>query len=334
MSGGVFFEDHRRLFHAAHRATRVPRPTPRLFIQIASHPGWGNERFMPQFLPLGALPNPRWFDVRLPTPSHQVELEYLGTAGFVVRGRGRTLVLDPYVSRLSLRALLRPLTPDEAALGRILPFADDVLVGHAHYDHVLDAPSLCRRTGARLIGSRAVNMVGRGFGLPEAQLLETSGDDDEIACGSWRVRGLPSRHGKVFAGRVLFPGDIAAPPRWPARIDALKHGLVLNWLLQTDGFSLVHVDSADFIRESLAGVRADVLCLCAAGRRYRPRYVEEAIACLKPRFVIPCHWDTMITPIGEPARLLPGIDLPGMLREIEQAGAQAVPLQLLQRAMF
>ena len=35
------------------------------------------------------------------------------------------------------------------SLGR----ADDVLVGHAHMDHVLDAPSLCMRTGARLIGS-------------------------------------------------------------------------------------------------------------------------------------------------------------------------------------
>jgi L-ascorbate metabolism protein UlaG (beta-lactamase superfamily) len=288
---------------------------------------------MLQFLPLGAFPDPCWFEADLPTPSHQVELQYLGTAGFIVRGRGRTLVLDPYVSRLSLPALLRSLTPDEGALERHIPFADDVLVGHAHYDHVLDAPALCRRTGARLIGAPAVQKVGRAFGLPESQLLETSGQS-VIPCGNWRVRGLPSRHGKVFAGRVLFPGDITEPLRWPARIHQLKHGLVLNWLLETDGFSLVHIDSADFLRESLASVRADVLCLCAAGRRYRPRYVAEAIECLQPRFVIPCHWDTMITPMDAPARLLPGLDLPGMMREIAQAGAQPLLLPLLQRAVF
>ena len=54
--------------------------------------------------------------LRRPTcGSNSIELEYLGTAGFVVRGKGRTLVLDPYVSRLPLHKLWRPLAPDESA---------------------------------------------------------------------------------------------------------------------------------------------------------------------------------------------------------------------------
>jgi L-ascorbate metabolism protein UlaG (beta-lactamase superfamily) len=202
-----------------------------------------------------------------------------------------------------------------------------VLVGHAHFDHVLDAPALCRRTGARLIGSRAVAMVGRSFGLPEHQLRETAGRE-HISSGVFRLRGLPSRHGKVLFGRVLFAGDLEQPVRWPPRAAELKHGLVLNWHVETEGFSLVHIDSADFISEELAGARADVLCLCAAGRRYRHRYVAEAIELVRPRYVIPCHWDTMITPYGAPVRLLPGIDLAGMLREIEAAGAEAILMPL------
>ncbi|MFT3928325.1 MAG: MBL fold metallo-hydrolase [Myxococcales bacterium] len=267
-----------------------------------------------------------------PTSHFGVELEYLGTAGFVVRGQGRTLVLDPYVTRVPLHRLWRPLQSDEALVARVIPKADDVLVGHAHYDHVLDAPTLCRRTGARLIGASAVMQVGRAFGLPEHQLCETSGGE-AIPSGPFRIRGLPSRHGKVFLGRVLFPGDITEPPSWPPGIAELKHGLVLNWHLELGDFSLVHVDSADFIPRELEGLRADVLCLCAAGRHYRPRYVEEAIALLRPRYVVPCHWDTMITPL-ERCQPLPGIDLPKMVSEIEAAGAQAVMMPVLGRASF
>jgi len=252
-----------------------------------------------------------------PVPRHGAALRYLGTAGFVLEAAGRTLVLDPYVTRAPLRKVLgdRPLVPDEAAIARLVPHADDVLVGHAHYDHVLDAPA------------HAVCHVGRAAGVPEAQLHETDGRAD-IASGPLTIRGLPSRHGKVLLGRVLFPGDIVAPPPWPARARELRHGPVLNWHVHGAGFSLVHVDSADFLRDELAGVRADVLCLCAAGRKYRPGYVAEAIALLRPHLVLPCHWDTMISAPDAPLRMLPGIDLAGMVAEIRAHGAEALVLPM------
>jgi L-ascorbate metabolism protein UlaG (beta-lactamase superfamily) len=282
---------------------------------------------------IGTAPDARWFQPLSLEARHDVELTYLGTAGFVIRGHGRTLVLDPYLSRVPLPELWRPLRSDTALVQRLVPHADDVLVGHAHYDHVLDAPALCARTGARLIGGPAVMHVGRAAGLAETQLCEVRGHE-RIASGPFVVRGLPSRHGKVFLGRVLFPGDIEAPPSWPPRIAELRHGLVLNWHLELAGLSLVHIDSADFVREELGRVRADVLCLCAAGRRYRPRYVEEAIELVRPRFVLPCHWDTMITPIEGPCRVLPGLDLPGMLREIRACGATPLMLPVLGRVRF
>ena len=47
------------------------------------------------------------------------------------------------------------------------PRANDVLVGHAHHDHVLDAPEVCRHTGARFIGGPDACQVARAAGLPE-----------------------------------------------------------------------------------------------------------------------------------------------------------------------
>ncbi len=258
------------------------------------------------------------------TEDTHLTLTYLGTAGFVLQNAARTVVLDPYVSRPDLvETISKPLVPNKALIQQLIPAADDVLIGHAHYDHILDAPDLCLQTGARLIGSRAAIMVGRAAGVPESQLRETAGRED-IASGSWTIRGLPSIHGKAAFGMIPIPGDITAPPPWPPRILDLKHGLVLNWFVDTGKLKIVHIDSADFIREELADMTADVVCLCAIGRHYRPDYVKEVVALLKPRWIIPCHWDTMMTPIHTTPDLIPGVDLAGFIQEIKDAGCEVL----------
>lgn len=277
-------------------------------------------------------PDPQWYS---PSPATEgIRLQYLGTAGFVIQHQGHTVVLDPFVSRDSLwKTLTQPLYSQPSLVKRLIPAANDVLIGHAHYDHILDAPLLCQQTGARLIGSSSTAMVGRAAGLAESQLVETTGHED-IASGDWTLRGLPSIHGKAVMGRIPFPGHMTTPPPWPPRIHQLKHGLVLNWLVKTAGLTFAHIDSADFIAEELQGHHCDVLCLCAIGRKYRPGYVADAVRLLKPKWVVPCHWDTMITPIEQRPDLLPGVDLPGMIVEIEAMGATPIVVPLLGSVHF
>ena len=162
-------------------------------------------------------PQPAWF-THAPLPASSSP----GTAGFVLSAPERTVVLDPFVTRLPLGHLLanKPLPSDPALVQRLIPKADDVLIGHAHFDHILDGPVLCQQTGARLVGSRAACMVGRAAGLPEAQLVETAGRQD-IASGAWTLRGLPSVHGKALFGKIPLPGDITAV-YWPVSGSALK----------------------------------------------------------------------------------------------------------------
>lgn len=266
-------------------------------------------------------------------PGDGVELIYLGTAGFIIRNAARTVVLDPYLSRPDLRRTVSAkLVPDKALIKKVIPQADDVLIGHSHYDHVLDAPEICIQTRARLIGSRSTMMIGRAAGVPVHQLRETAGNED-IRAGDWTLRGVPSRHGKVF-GRVPFPGDIHFPPPWPPRMGDLKHGPVLNWIVNTGALTIAHVDSADFINEELQGHCCDVLCLCAIGRKYRKDYTKEIIGLLKPRWVVPCHWDTMITPLESDPDLIPTVDLPGFMDEIRDAGAEPMLAPILGRLRF
>ncbi len=257
-----------------------------------------------------------------------VRLRYLGTAGFVVQGADRTLVLDPFLTRPGLfKTAFGRLLPDAELIRTFIPQADEVIIGHAHHDHVLDGPEVCLQTGARFIGSPSACNVARAAGLPEDQLVETLGRE-VIECGRVKIKGLPSRHGKIYFGRIPLPGDITEPPAWPPRYRALRHGLVLNWHLDLDGVRIVHIDSADFIEEELEGLKADILCLCAIGRNHRPGYTETAVRMLEPRYVVACHWDWFFTPYRKEPRCLPGVDLEGFADEIRQAGAQPLILPL------
>src|SRR5215203_5079714 len=51
-----------------------------------------------------------------------LEVEWLGVSGYRLSYEGRTLFVDPYLSRIPLRSLLsrRPALPSEAALDRFL----------------------------------------------------------------------------------------------------------------------------------------------------------------------------------------------------------------------
>ena len=258
-----------------------------------------------------------------------VQLKYLGTSGFVFSGANRTLVVDPFVSRPSLLETgCLPLQSNARLLKTVIPQADDVLIGHAHHDHILDAPQLCQQTGARFIGSEDSCRIARAAGVSESQILETNGRE-KIACGdSCVVEGVPSLHGRVYFNRVTLPGTVAEDFQWPTRFWRFRHGQVLNWHLDIDGLKIVHIDSADFIEQELQGKTADVLCLCAIGRRWRPNYVQDAVRLVQPKLVIACHWDWFFTPYQGPHYLLPGVDLNGFVGEIEQTGCEAAILPI------
>ena len=260
--------------------------------------------------------------------SGRVRFTFLGTAGFVVQSQARTFVLDPYLSRPGLfRTAFGRLPVDRERLRRYIPAADEVLVGHSHHDHALDAPDLCRQTGARLLGSVSTAHLARAAGLDDGQVVVVR-PGEAVVCGAACATAWRSRHGKALLGRVPLPGEITAPPPWPPRVWHLRHGAVYHWQLQLEGLSVLHVDSADFLDEEL--VPADVLLLCAVGRQYRKDYTRRLLERVRPKVVIPCHWDDFTLPIEAPPRQLPGVDVQGFVEEIRAAGARPVVLAPLQ----
>jgi hypothetical protein len=111
-------------------------------------------------------------------PANQVEITYLGTSGILVRYRGAALLTAPFFSKPMLKHValsMIPLgangfrmTPDTTLIERFLPASADnasaILVGHGHYDHLLDVPYIAnhRARSARVYGGPTIRHMLMG----------------------------------------------------------------------------------------------------------------------------------------------------------------------------
>jgi L-ascorbate metabolism protein UlaG (beta-lactamase superfamily) len=278
------------------------------------------EAFCPRWRPRPEL-RPRL----APNIRAALRLRWLGAAGFAVETPTTTVLLDPFVSRPGFAAIAAgPLVPDLEGIRKNMPRrVDAVLCGHAHFDHLLDAPLIAQLTGAKLIGSRAACNFGRAALLPEDRLVEIPPPGGTRTVGDVEIRFVPGRHGRLLFGRVPHPGDVPAPPRLPAWWHAYRAGDVFGILLRARGVSVYHNGSADLVDDALAGHRADVLLACLAGRRATPRYAERLIGALQPRLIVPMHHDAFFLPRADGVRLLPRVDLDGFVAEARRLAPAA-----------
>src|SRR6266702_1195199 len=98
----------------------------------------------------------------------RLTLEWLGCATFRVRVAGLTLFFDTYVDRV-------PGTGSSGVSAAAVDEADFVFLSHAHFDHMLGADVIARRTGARVVGSYECARILRANGVPDTQVLPASG---------------------------------------------------------------------------------------------------------------------------------------------------------------
>jgi L-ascorbate metabolism protein UlaG (beta-lactamase superfamily) len=244
-------------------------------------------------------------------------VQWLGTAGFRVLSRGHHVWLDPHLSRHALGELaLGKLEPRLDRIRAEVDIAHAVAVGHSHFDHALDAPAVAQLHGARVYGSGDTLNWCRGAGVPEQNLVEMHGRGEIFAEGPFAVRAVLSAHSPFFAGRVPFPGRIEQVLRAPAHCSSWRVGLTFGLHLQCAGVSVYHLGSANLVEAELAGIQADVLLCCTVGRQAVRDFTRRAIRALRPKIVVPCHWDQFWTPIDGPLRQIPSNDLGGFLREV------------------
>jgi L-ascorbate metabolism protein UlaG (beta-lactamase superfamily) len=267
---------------AAGCGKKAPYPAPRttlpFWIQAEKHPPIGPER------PLGAK---------------QLAVRWYGTAAFEVRTAKGTVFFDPNFTRDPLPALLfgaARAKPERWSYSYGQPTA--IFVGHAHFDHFLDAPEFAKRTGATLYASEEALRVARAEGVPEPQMHAVRGGQ-RVAVGDMVVEILPGRHSEMITQR-LAGGSMPPTVKAPMWFLSYKNGPTFTFLVRWRGRTLAHIDSADFDDAAFSGHKADVALFAISGWTSTKDVFARLYADLGPDVFVPMHHDDFFVPLSEP----------------------------------
>lgn len=249
-------------------------------------------------------------------------IQYLGTAGWVVRSGALTILIDPYVSRINgppppgvaqytSPGDSRPIyhwddtaIADERAIEKYVPAADIILVTHTHYDHVLDVPHIALKTHALIIGTESTQNVMRAYGVPEQQLLTVRGGED-YDFGTFAVKVIPSLHSALDHKHYFSSAIAPAGLRAPLTLRQIHpEGGTLAYLMRIAGTELLAFGSMNYIEREIDGLRPDLVMAGAGSSRQEIyQYTKRLMHALgNPPIVLPTHWDNFLAPYGASQR--------------------------------
>jgi L-ascorbate metabolism protein UlaG (beta-lactamase superfamily) len=262
-------------------------------------------------------------------PPNAIRVTYLGVNGFQFEAGGHVLLVDPYFTRVGLwsAALNQRIesNPDRVneGLKHICRNADALLVTHAHFDHLLDAPEIMRRTHAQIVaGPTAIRLV-ESFGISpnKCQIVE-QGSVRKV--GRWTIRAFATQHDRLF-GKVPFDRCPPAPrerEKPPVKASDWCVGEPLAFVIEAAG-KRIYIDSGGVPGAPDPRIEdVDLAILGVALPDSRERF-GEAVRQLRPRYILPSHQDDMFGPVDHgfvfgkmtnfPALLSQSRNLPGRL---------------------
>ena len=313
-----------------------------------------------------------------PDSDRVIEVTYLGVSGLMIEHRGHVLLTAPFFSDLRL-GLVRPkfsrffrqsprIWPDTQAIEQLLPKSADraavILVGHGHYDHLLDVPYIAthRATGALIYGGPTVRHILMGdptlrrdgghrlmaIDAEHAGTAERAGTWIYTTDSAFRFMPLWGGHAPTFhllwesytfaSGKVLSDMDSLphAPPDWKLGEPYAFLIDVLEPRTTRTVFRLYFEDAPSapplgfppiaVIKER--GV--DLAVLCAATSSNVPQTPDSLLKVLRPAQVIITHWESIFRSQTLPPEVSRGLHLDSFLeslkRTLDPSVAWAIPL--------
>jgi L-ascorbate metabolism protein UlaG (beta-lactamase superfamily) len=249
-----------------------------------------------------------------------LDIEWLGTAGYRMTYQGSTLLIDPYLSRVPLRAVFsrNPVAVDRALHECYLPAAGvgdvvGVLVGHTHFDHAIDVPALCTRFDARAYGSGSLAHLMRLHGQPSVEVEVRR----PYELGPFTVTFFPSLHSKLVLGyRVPFDGALTCDHLDGLCPSAYKCGEIYGIRVEVAGFTVYHQGSANLIDDEVPSGGADVFLAGIAGRSFTESYWARILPRLDPAYVVAGHYDDFFRPLSSPVGFTTNVNLTAVPDEI------------------
>ena len=262
--------------------------------------------------------------LELPT---ELEVEWLGVSGYRMSFEGKTLFVDPYVSRVPFSDLLRrrPTLPDPAALERFVRAPGEVvgvLVGHTHFDHAVDAPAIARHFGCEAYGSDSLARLMDLHGLADRAVEVEPYRTYEL--GPFEVSFTPSVHSKLLLGlAVPYDGDLTCEHLDALSPAAYRCGQVWGISIEVAGLRFYHQGSANLIDDAVRERGVDVFLAGIAGRNFTEGYWRRILPLLDPEVVVPTHYDNFFRPLGREMEFVSNVQLSALPEEIGAVSGDA-----------
>ena len=259
-----------------------------------------------------------------------VRLIYLGTGGWIFeRGSDQVLTAPLFSNPGLVRTGLLPIQSDLDIVDKFMSRYDVseahvILVGHAHYDHLMDVPQVALKHAprARILGSKTVkNTLGSWSGLRERvdEVNDVAGDQKTV--GAWlrygtgvRIMALRSFHAPHFEGYTLYEGirvrSLSEEPRWATEwLDGTTHAYLIDFLNvdESIAFRIYYQDAVSppplgFAPEQTIRERPiDVAILVPATFDQVNWHPEAFVENLQPQRVLLGHWENFFSPPVSPA---------------------------------
>jgi L-ascorbate metabolism protein UlaG (beta-lactamase superfamily) len=277
-----------------------------------------------------------------------LRIRYLGSGGLSIRDARESILTAPFFSNPGLgRVLFMKIAPDPE---RLPAWIDDVtrdaraiLVGHSHYDHLMDLPLLAERlpAGAVIYGSEtAAHILAASplSGVAVESLNDRAGTSEKAGPwiragnGSFRFMAIRSDHaphvGKIRLYDGSYTADLEEPPRHARDyVLGLPMSFVIDHLDPETGapdFRIFYQDAATSAPVGFPpplgdGRGFDLAVLCVASYYKVDDYPEGIIERTRPRALLLLHWEDFFRPQSKPIRPVRSTPVDEFIRRVEAA---------------
>jgi hypothetical protein len=289
-----------------------------------------------------------------PEDYSNIHVRYLGAAGFVFEYGTNAILTAPFFSNYSfVRSGLGPLWPKAGAIDRLTPDlsrVNAILVGHSHYDHLIDLPYILNsgKTKAPVFGNATMvnlltnkvaniltNIEALAGGFKEG---EPKGEWQYISNNRIRFMALRSMHAPHFHGITLYKGQVRKPRKnLPWFATGWKCGTPLAFVIdflkpdQTVAYRIVFNDSAvdgrcyGFLPTEINNREVDLAILCMASFHEVKGYPNQYLKRINPKKIFIGHWEDFFRSQSKPVKV---VRLSEMDDFIEQLPEKFQPAEL------
>lgn len=247
-----------------------------------------------------------------------LEIQYLGVGGHRIQYGEDVLVTGPSFTNphFLLAGPFIPLGSDHEKVDKYMPessTAQIMLVGHAHYDHLMDVPYVMQKytPKAHLYGSKTtINTVASELPAERMTALndymgtrEQPGKWFYSDSGTMRIMAIKSSHAPHFMGIKLMQGKHKNPlKKLPWHAFKWKEGQTLAYIIdflddqQQPAYRLFYQDSASAEENGVVpdlgdGKGFDIAIICPASFEQIKHYPESIMENTKAKHFILGHWE-------------------------------------------